>query len=76
MNLLSSFNCKPSSNKNSQKMLQLSINPRPVNLQTRFRILFAEITYSFNIFCALSINDKIKTSFTLLQWKHCHLSTR
>ena len=56
-------------------MLQLSINPHPVNLQTRFRILFAEITYSFDIFCALPINDKIKT-FTLLQWKHCYLSTR
>ena len=51
-------------------MLLLSINPNPFNLQTRFRMLFTAITLLFNLFCALHINDEIKTSFTLLSL-HC-----
>ena len=64
--LPSSFKCKPSTNKLSAQMLLLSINPNPFNLQTRFRMLFTAITLSFNLYCALHINDEIKTSFTLL----------
>ena len=33
-------------------------------------MLFTAITLSFNLFCALHINDEIKTSFTLLSL-HC-----
>ena len=51
-------------------MLLLSINPNPFNLQTCFRMLFTAITLSFNLFCALHINDEIKTLFTLLSL-HC-----
>ena len=68
--LPSSFKCKPSSNKFSAQMLLLSINPNSFNLQTRFRMLFTAITLSFNFFCALHINDEIKTSFTLFSL-HC-----
>ena len=51
-------------------MVLLSINPNPFNLQARFRMLFTGITLSFNLFCALHVNDEIKTSFTLLSL-HC-----
>ena len=47
-------------------MSLLSINSNPSNLQTRFRMLFTAITLSFNLFCALHINNEIKKSFTLL----------
>ena len=43
----------------------LSINPNSFNLQTRFRMLFTAIILSLNLFCALHINDEIKTPFTL-----------
>ena len=46
------------------------INKSQSNLQTCFRTLFTAITLSFNPFCALHINDEIKTSFTLLSL-HC-----
>ena len=46
------------------------INKSQSNLQTCFRMLFTAITLSFNPFCALHINDEIKTSFTLLSL-HC-----
>ena len=51
-------------------MLLLSINPNSFNLQTRFSMLFTTINILFNFFCALHINDEIKTSFTLLSL-HC-----
>ena len=47
-------------------MLLLSINPNPFNLQTGFSMLFTAITLSFNLFCALHINNEIKILFTLL----------
>ena len=68
--LLTKIKCKPSSNKFSAQLLLLSINPSPFNLQTRFRMLFTAITLTFNLFCALHINNEIKTSFTLLSL-HC-----
>ena len=53
-------------------MLSLSINPNPFNLQTRFRMMFAAITLSFNLFCGLPINYEKNviyiTFFTLLTY--------
>ena len=68
--LPSSFKCEPSSNKFSEQMLLLSIHPNPFNLKARSSMLFTAIALSVNIFCALHINDEIKTSFTLLSL-HC-----
>ena len=64
--LPSSCKCKPSS---SEQMLLLSTNPNPFNLQNGSRVFFTKITSSFNHFCALPINDDIKTSYELLSLK-------
>ena len=66
----SSVKCNPFSHKFSKQMLLLTINPNLLNLPTRFRILFTAIALLFTLSCALTINDEIKTSFTLLSL-HC-----